>query len=51
MIDRVRLAFKVLFVRKIVVITKSEQFSTMDNCSSFQSSNGGKVIWGDFYEN
>ncbi len=46
MIDRMRLAVKVLFVRQIVVVTKNEQFSTMDNSTQMSDSNGGFVKWG-----
>ena len=36
MFDRIRLAFKVLFVPHIIVVTKGEQFSTFDNTVQIQ---------------
>ena len=36
--DRIRLAFKVLFVPKIIVVTKNEQFSTFDNATAISDS-------------
>lgn len=38
MFDRIRLAFKVLFVPQIIVVTKSEQFSTFDNATTISDS-------------
>lgn len=35
MIDRLRLAIKVLFVPNIIVVTKGEQFSTFNNAVTF----------------
>lgn len=39
MIDRIRLAFKVLFVRNIIVVTDGEQFSTYDNATTISDRN------------
>lgn len=36
MLDRVRLAFKVLFIPKIIVVTKHEQFCTFNNANLVQ---------------
>lgn len=38
MIDRLRLALKVLFVPQIIVVTKGEQFSTFDNATTISDS-------------
>lgn len=39
MFDRIRLAFKVLFMPHIIVVTKGEQFSTFNNATTIQDSN------------
>ncbi len=38
MLDRMRLACKVLFVPNIIVVTKGETFSTFDGSNTYQDS-------------
>lgn len=38
MFDRIRLAFKVLFVPQIIVVTRGEQFSTFNNSNQYMDS-------------
>ena len=38
MIDRIRLAYKVLFIPQISVVTKGEQFCTFNNAVTFSDS-------------
>jgi hypothetical protein len=38
MIDRMRLALKVLFTPNIIVVTKGEQFSTFNNATTISDS-------------
>lgn len=39
MLDRIRLALKVLVTPHVIVVTKSEQFSTFNNATCVQDNN------------
>lgn len=44
MFDRIRLAFKVLFVKDIIVVTRHEQFSTFTYSYVFQDDDDINVM-------